>query len=353
MISSKDELFEVLEKISSIPITVIGDLILDRYIWGTVERISPEAPVPVVLVKRGEDRLGGAGNVVRNLCSIGAKVSVCGFIGDDEEGRVLLGLLDKEGVEKDGVMIDRARPTPLKTRVIAASQQVVRIDRENTAQAPALGLIEGIAAHLDAKLDTSKAIIVSDYGKGTISESLMRRLSEARQAGRLGLGKRPLVVDPHPANYDIYRCISVAKPNRKEAEKASGVKIVSQESAIEAAKVLLKRWDAEMMIITLGEGGLVIVSASDAQGIALETVARTVFDVSGAGDTVTAVFTAALAVGATPQLAGELANIAAGAVVSEVGTVAINLEKLKSEIERLDEQAGKSARREEKGRNGR
>jgi D-beta-D-heptose 7-phosphate kinase/D-beta-D-heptose 1-phosphate adenosyltransferase len=333
--STRQELFETLDKIRGLEVLVVGDVILDRYIWGSVERISPEAPVPVVLVKRVEDRLGGAGNVVRNLSALGAKVSLSGFIGDDDEGRVVLKLLESDGVEKDGVLIDRSRPTALKTRVIAATQQICRVDRENPGAPQVVGLREGIAAYIDANLEKSKVVIVSDYGKGVISDVLMTKLFEARQKGRLGLGVRPLVVDPKPPNYGLYRGISVATPNRKEAEVASGLKITNKEKAMEAARLLLKKWEAEMMMITLGEDGLMIVPSDTGDGIVLDTVAQNVFDVSGAGDTVIAIFSAALAAGATARVAGDLANIGAGVVVSEVGTVAVNPEKLRTEIERL------------------
>jgi D-beta-D-heptose 7-phosphate kinase/D-beta-D-heptose 1-phosphate adenosyltransferase len=334
VLCSKQELFETIEKLKGLPILVVGDIILDRYVWGSVARISPEAPVPVVDVKRMEDRLGGASNVVRNLCNLGAQVSVCGFIGDDDEGKIVLQLLEKDKVERDGVIIDRGRPTSLKTRVVAQKQQMLRIDRENCAPL-ALPLREGFAAVVDAHIDRAKAVIVSDYGKGAVSDSLFRKLHEAQKNKKLGLGSRPLVLDPHPANYGVYQSVTVAKPNRREAEIASGVTITNRESTVKAAEVLLKKWNCEMIVITLGEDGLAIISASGTPPIFLETVALEVFDVSGAGDTVTAVFAAALAAGASPAVAGDLANIAAGVVVSEVGTVAITLPKLKNEIERL------------------
>jgi D-beta-D-heptose 7-phosphate kinase/D-beta-D-heptose 1-phosphate adenosyltransferase len=333
-LSNSDELLGTLDRIASIPVLVVGDMMLDRYIWGRVDRISPEAPVPVVEVVRSEDRLGGAGNVVRNLCRIGAKVSVCGLIGDDDEGQQLLSLLAEIGAEKDGVLVDRSRPTTLKTRVIAQNQQMVRIDREKTSGESA-ALSEGVAGVLDAHIDANRAVIVSDYGKGAISEAVLRRLDEAWKLGRLGLASRPLFVDPHPRNYSAYRRMSVAKPNRKEAEIASGVSIKSVADAFHAADVLMKRWNAELMVITLGEDGMIVQQAGMADGIHLETTAVEVFDVSGAGDTVTALFSAALAVGATPAVAGTLANIAAGIVVSEVGTVAIDCERLRAEISRL------------------
>jgi D-beta-D-heptose 7-phosphate kinase/D-beta-D-heptose 1-phosphate adenosyltransferase len=331
--SNKKELLAVLEKIRGISVLVVGDLILDRYIWGSVDRISPEAPVPVVLVKRTEDRLGGAGNVCRNLRRLGVKVGICGFIGDDPEGQQVLALLEADGVARDGVIADRARPTCLKTRVIAQRQQVVRVDRE-VPPAAASALQEGFAAVVDAHLDASDAVILSDYAKGVVEPPLMRVLQAACKSGRLSLGKRPLVVDPRTTSYD-YGTVSIAKPNRKEAEAATGIKIVDRDTALQAARALLKKWNAGMMVITLGEDGLVIATAGSSEGIFRETVARQVFDVSGAGDTVTAVLTAAIAAGASPSVAGDLANIAAGIVVSEVGTVAVDPDKLRAEIEGL------------------
>ncbi len=332
MHSSKKELLAALDRINGVPILVVGDLILDRYLWGGVSRISPEAPVPIVEVRKIEDRLGGAGNTARNLRSIGAKVTMCGFIGDDDEGKIALSLLESDGVGKDGIIIDRERPTSLKTRVIGQHQQIVRIDREDTSPR-SLALKEGFAAVVDAHIEASRAVILSDYGKGAVFENLVDKLEEARLAGRISYKDRPLVVDPHPANYGIYQGMSVAKPNRKEAEIASGIRIKDKQSGIEAANVLLGLWKADMMLVTLGEDGLVITFADKRPAIHLETRARQVFDVSGAGDTVTAIFTAAIASGSSAQVAGELANIGAGIVVSEIGTAAVSLTKLKAEIE--------------------
>ena len=334
MKSTKKELFDVVEKIKSLRLLVVGDIILDRYIWGNCERISPEAPVPVVDVRKTEDRLGGAGNVVNNLRSLGAGVSLCGFIGDDDEGAVLMRILGEMDVQHDGVMLDRNRPTSVKTRVIAQSQQVVRIDRESrTATSPMLR--EALAAVVDSQISSCSALIVSDYAKGSVSEQVCRKLYEARQSGRIGLGSIPYVVDPHPDNFSLYHGISLAKPNRREAETGSGVKVHDRESALKAAIVLRDRWEAEMMMITLGEGGLVILPPETDTGLFLDTVARDVFDVSGAGDTVTALFTCALAVGASYSVAGDLANIGAGIVVSEVGTVPVDPDRLRADIERL------------------
>lgn len=336
LLHTATQLHEALEAIKGVPVLVVGDLILDRYIWGKVERISPEAPVPVVEVTRDEDRLGGAGNVVRNLTQLGAAVAVCGFVGDDDEGGTVLSLLGREGLSRDGILIDRGRPTILKTRVIAYSQQIVRIDREKKGHRE-LPLREGFAAVVEAHLEESKAVILSDYGKGTISKELCSRLTRCYESGALGLSTRPLIVDPHPQNYGIYPRMTMAKPNRKEAEAAVGFPITDNDAAFRAARLLKERWQSELMMVTLGEGGLAIVGPREEDATLLPTHAVEVFDVSGAGDTVTAVFTAAVAAGASPGLAGELANIAAGVVVSEVGTVAISKETLTDAIDKASQ----------------
>jgi len=334
LLSSKKALVETLAKIAQVNILVVGDLILDRYVWGGVDRISPEAPVPVVEVRRTEDRLGGAANTARNLRRIGAQVNLCGFIGDDDEGSAILGLLDRDGIIHEGVIADRTRPTTLKTRIIAQSQQIVRIDRESRV-VQAVAMREGFAAVVESQIESVQGIILSDYGKGTISEPLIRILDSATTNGKIGLRARPLIVDPHPANYGIYRTMSVVKPNRKEAEQATGIKIHNRDSAVEAARALLKKWSASLALITMGEDGLMLLAATDPDPIFLDTMAQEVFDVSGAGDTVTAVFAAALATGADKVVAGDLANLAAGIVVSEVGTVAVDPVRLRHEIDRL------------------
>ena len=334
-LGNKQELLDIIDRISGTPIQVIGDFVLDSYTWGKVERISPEAPVPVVEVVRMEDRLGGAGNVVRNLATIGAKPAACGVIGDDREGRSVLELLKEIGADASGIITDSSRPTVLKTRVIAHTQQIVRIDRERRAELNER-MTEQLVDAVASGLPTAKAVILSDYGKGVVTEPLLRSLDSAYKRGDLGLSSRPLFVDPHPRNYSLYKVMSVAKPNRKEAEAASGQKIESVEDAFRVAELLLEKWNSEIMVITLGEGGMVVRKKGSLEGLHLETAAQEVYDVSGAGDTVTAVYTAALAVGAGPVNAGVLANIAAGIVVSEIGTAAIKLDKLKESVSRWE-----------------
>lgn len=319
------ELLSIIEEIQGLHTCVIGDLVLDRYVWGKVERISPEAPVPVVHIQRTEDRLGCAGNAAVNLRKLNCDVTLCSIIGEDEEGRTLERILGTEGVSPDNIFIDQYYPSIVKTRVIAHSQQVVRIDRE-VIPTPSEERKNTFLGFINRCLQNPDVIIVSDYGKGTIFPELFDFLNTKKEKGEITC---PVIVDPHPANFKSYKNITLAKPNRSEAERASGIDIVDKASALKAAQLLRDEWQAEMMMVTLGEGGLVLVSDEHPAGLFLETIARSVYDVSGAGDTVTAVFAAALGKGAPVAVAGELANIAAGIVVSEVGTVPITVEKLK------------------------
>lgn len=330
--TNSTKLLSTLASIKGLPVLVIGDIILDRYVWGEVDRISPEAPVPVVEVKRVEDRLGGAANVVRNLVNLGASVSLVGTIGDDQDGRIVQQQLQHSHINQDGVLVIPNRRTALKTRVIAHSQQVVRIDHEDRTALEA-EYNESLRAHVNSVLKNSSAVIVADYGKGVFSSELSKLLSQAKQSGELSLTKRPYLIDPHPRNYALYNSVNIIKPNRKEAEKASGIDIVDTKSATKAAKILIKRWGADMILITLGEGGMLMLSSGISDALILETRAREVFDVSGAGDTVAAVFGAALGVGADYQTAGELANLAAGIVVAEIGTAAISSKQLEQQIQ--------------------
>jgi D-beta-D-heptose 7-phosphate kinase/D-beta-D-heptose 1-phosphate adenosyltransferase len=251
------------------------------------------------------------------------------------EGKLMLDLFAEAGADAAGVLVDPSRPTVLKTRVIAHTQQIVRIDREQRGEISD-SVSKALTEVVRGGIPQTKAVILSDYGKGTVTKQMLDTFSELYNRGDLGLSSRALFVDPHPANYENYRVMSVAKPNRKEAEAASGRKIKSVEDAFKVAELLLEKWNSEMMVITLGEGGMVLRRRGSADGLHLETAAQEVFDVSGAGDTVTAVFTAALAVGASPVNAGVLANIAAGIVVSEIGTAAIKLDKLREQVSKWE-----------------
>ena len=331
---SKQKLLEVINNFEGTPMLVAGDLIVDSYIFGEVNRISPEAPVVVVKSTEESRRLGGAGNVASNMACLGADVTLCGVIGDDNSGKALTELMEEKGIKTDSLIVDSSRQTTVKTRVIAHAQQVVRVDREDTHELSDKEC-KKINKAIESKIDSVKSIVISDYGKGFVTESLCNKLSVLHKDGALGLDRTPLIVDPKQRNFPLYSYASVITPNRLEAEFASGLEIVGRESAIPAGHLLLERWGCDMVLITLGEHGMVLVPKSElAQTVVeIDTVAQEVYDVSGAGDTVSAVFSLALAVGAGAKEAAILANLAAGVVVAEVGTAPILLEQLKHEVE--------------------
>ena len=317
-------------------IVVVGDLILDHYIWGNVNRISPEAPVVVVDTTEESKRPGGAGNVVNNLVELGAEVAVCGVVGADDNGKILVETLQGLGVNTSGIVIDEARPTSVKTRVIAHAQQVVRVDRE--LRSP---LSEGVRKRLIApfqeQLNNAEGVIFSDYAKGVVCKEQFDIINTSFDSGLMNAEKCPVLVDPKAPNFPMYSRASIIKPNRKEAEEASGLKISTRDDAIVAGRKLLSSWNCEFVLITLGEDGMVVVGNKSGKEtiVEVDTVAREVFDVSGAGDTVSAVFLLSLSAGATLLEAAQLANYAAGIVVAEVGTVAVKSSELRSAIQAL------------------
>jgi rfaE bifunctional protein kinase chain/domain len=331
MSPNKTEQLQLIDRMQNVSILVIGDLMLDHYIWGAAQRLSDEAPVPIVSVSKEEDRLGGAANDLRNLRGLGVQVAIAGVIGSDAEGQRIKSLISETQVQDSCLLVDGTRPTTVKTRVIARNQQVVRIDREDLH--PINSKFEQqLISYIDQHLEKYDALIVSEYGKGLYTEAFSEAIVGWRAAGRIGLATRPLILDPHPRNSDIYRYASVVKPNRAEAERALGRKIDSIDNAKDAARILAKKWGAELILLSLSEDGMVIVDASQAGGIHIKTRAVEVADVSGAGDTVTSVFAAALACGAQAQQAGELANLAASIVIAEVGTAAITKGKLQAAL---------------------
>ena len=306
---------EILSSFANFRIMVVGDLMLDRYIRGRAERISPEAPVPVVRVESEDFSPGGSANVAKNLRALGAEVTVVGVVGDDIEGRTLLGLLEEEGVDIGGVVVDPKRPTTVKTRVIAHHQHVVRVDREATE--PPTEEVEERLVELISRLKDVDGVVVSDYAKGVVTGELIGALSEVEV---------PVVVDPKEPNFGLYRKVRCVTPNRAEAERASGVRIGDIENLERAGRLLLGKWEAEMVLITRGEEGM---SLFEGNGVThIPTVAREVYDVSGAGDTVAAAFTLALSAGAEPKEAAYLANLAAGIVVGKLGTATASPEEI-------------------------
>jgi len=304
-------------------ILVVGDLMLDEFIWGKVSRISPEAPVPIVNVTGETCYPGGAANVARNLREFTPQVSIVGTAGEDAAGDRLLRLLAEAGIETGGVERDPDLPTIRKTRIIARNQQVVRVDRERKS-----GLAEPALARVVEQLERMApavdAIVVADYGKGFVIQPLADHLCRsARAHGKI------LTVDPHPHTSLDWSGVTAVKPNRLEAFLAAGMPpsepvtpVLADEALLEVARRLRRRWQAENLLITLGEHGMLLL-AGDAPPAHLPTHAKEVFDVSGAGDTAIAVLTLGLAAGATPAEAAELANCASGIAVGKLGTATV------------------------------
>jgi D-beta-D-heptose 7-phosphate kinase/D-beta-D-heptose 1-phosphate adenosyltransferase len=315
----------VLRRFPRVRVLVAGDLMLDQFVWGRVQRISPEAPVPVVQVTAESFRLGGAGNVVHNLRSLGGRAIACGTVGDDAHGRRLLEELSRIGADASGVMRTREYGTTCKTRIIAHQQQVVRLDREESGPADTRGAARA-RGYLLANLLRADVVVISDYGKGMINEGLLQALAAIRRRRPF-----PLIIDPKQLNFDHYRFASLVTPNRDEASRASGVEIVDEASLARAGAELLRRWEAEAVLVTRGEEGMSLFRAGAAPRH-FPTVARQVFDVTGAGDTVLATCALAVGAGASWETTALLANHAAGIVVGEVGTAAVTVPQLRADL---------------------
>jgi D-beta-D-heptose 7-phosphate kinase/D-beta-D-heptose 1-phosphate adenosyltransferase len=313
------------EKAASVRALVIGDLMLDEYLWGKAERISPEAPVQVVEVNREDLRLGGAGNVVHNLVALGCSVSVCSVIGADENGALLRRAFEAKGVDLEGLFEETERRTSKKTRVIAANQQIVRIDRETKSPIGADSQ-KGMLGYLAACSSRFDVIIVSDYLKGVLTPEVLAAV--CRTGRTLGI---PVVVDPKGNDYAKYRGATLLTPNRKEAEIASGVAITDLPSLEQAATGLLADLALDALLITRSEAGMSLFPAKDA-AVHIPTVAREVFDVTGAGDTVISVLSLGLACGLPLADAAWIANVAAGIAVGKLGTSTVSPQEIVAEV---------------------
>jgi rfaE bifunctional protein kinase chain/domain len=310
---------------------VIGDVMLDRFIWGSVSRISPEAPVPVIDVTREECYPGGAANVARNLTPFAARVSVMGRAGTDSEGDLLLRILAERDLNSDGVLRGTL-PTTVKTRVVARSQQVVRIDRET--RAPLTDAERGAALDfLRTHLDDIDAIILQDYGKGFVDQAFVDALAAMNTTRGI-----PVTVDPSPANPLVWKGATTIKPNRHEAFKDAGIpdSPIGLDPATDPviaalSAALFEKWDTRQLLITLSELGMVLVER-DRQPIHIPSRAREVFDVSGAGDTAIALYTLAIASGASPREAAEISNYASAVVVGKTGTATLTADELRGAL---------------------
>ena len=350
---------QTINKCSGKRILAIGDVILDHYIWGNVKRISPEAPVPVVEFLSEDFRLGGAANTIANIRSLGGQVDVVSVVGKDENGNKLRRMLEDIGANVDGLVEDQRRPTIIKTRIIARNQQVVRIDREIKDEADD-NLKQTMIRAIESFVPFADAIIFSDYDKGVVSRDLFKvTLGRAKEQGK------PVVIDPKMQNFWHYKGATIVTPNLKEASAAFGQEITDDDSLLKAGYTLLERLGLEALLITRGDQGMSLFEAAKPtshQPVAVATptedirlerrctpaqdknknipvvthipaAAREVFDVTGAGDTVVAVFTLALAAGAKMLDAAKIANCAAGIVVGEVGTASVTPEELISTLQ--------------------
>ena len=314
-----------IEKFKECRILVVGDLMIDEYVWGHVDRISPEAPVPVVTVRREEFTLGGAGNVINNLVAMGLQVRAAGMIGTDAHGKQLLSKLWNLRVNTDGIVETMERPTIQKTRIMAGSQHVLRIDRES-ATTPPPKIAAQVGDAVEAALEESDLMVISDYGKGLLSKSLLERIiSAARHKGIIS------IVDPKGLDYSNYSGATLITPNRQEASLATGVHIMDDGTLLNAGRKLRTRYDIQNVLITRGKDGMTLFSA-DGKRTDIPAETRQVYDVSGAGDTVVATMAAALAAGEDYVAAASAANTAAGIVVGKVGTATVSGAELRAAL---------------------
>lgn len=312
----------LIKKMQSLRLLVVGDVMLDEFIWGKVTRISPEAPVPVVHVHEESAYPGGAANVARNLADFGVAVTACGLIGRDAGGKRLTALLEKSRIKTSGLVVHPTNPTSVKTRVIARQQHIVRVDREEKTRLDAKSFAK-LAAFLQREIPKADAIVIEDYGKGLVTQELVNLIvALARKHKKL------LTVDPNPSNPLDWSGVTAVKPNRPEAYATAGIAFDENEKSLqEVARILQERWKVPYLLITLGEQGMILMEKNKAP-YHTPTRAREVFDVSGAGDTSISFFTLALAGGLSGVEASEIANHAAGIVVGKLGTATLNPDEL-------------------------
>jgi rfaE bifunctional protein kinase chain/domain len=325
---------ELLEAVKKTRLLVIGDLMLDQFVWGNVRRISPEAPVPVVEFERESFMPGGAANVARNLTALNVPTELFGLVGKDNSSGALKDLLTAQKVECEGVLTENARPTSIKIRIIAHQQQVVRVDRESTAPVDQKTR-RRLLSSIESRLQHADAVIVGDYGKGVITQPLLDELKSLCRPQGLWLS-----LDPKPVNNLDLTGLSLITPNRKEAFELAGIHDgmrgphpLEDRALMQVADGLLNRLQPALLLITLGDQGMLLCRRGE-KPFHIPTVAQEVFDVSGAGDTVIATFTMAIAAGASPVEAAIISNHAAGVVVGKIGTATLSGEELLASFKR-------------------
>ena len=326
-----DALLQALNRCANASILVVGDVMLDEYIDGTVERISPEAPVPVVRAGSSEFRLGGAANVARQIAALGATVHLIGVIGDDVAGETLCRLCGETGISTESLVVARDRRTTRKLRIVSQSQQLLRIDWEDRHQSSSS--VTDALLHNIARCNPADLVIVSDYAKGVVSESVVRELVRSRDPRR-----RTVVVDPKHRDFGRYRGVSILTPNLRELSEASGCVLEAEDTfaIATAARAQIRAGAFEGLVVTLGDRGILIVMA-DGFELLIPALKRAVYDVTGAGDTFVAVLTACLATGATMTAASRIANAAAGIAVGQIGAVAVSASQIEEALTGLSQ----------------
>jgi D-beta-D-heptose 7-phosphate kinase/D-beta-D-heptose 1-phosphate adenosyltransferase len=325
-----DKLTRLIPRFQKKNVLVLGDIMVDKFVWGKVSRISPEAPVPVVEVTRESQTFGGAGNVANNLVSLGGDAYIVGVVGNDIEAELLKSEFKGRGIHTDNIVVDQSRPTTIKTRIIASHQQVVRVDREIKGDF-AFDVEKKLIANIEEILPAVQAVIISDYGKGVINSSILKRaITIARKKGI------PVTVDPKIEHFQRYKRVSCITPNMAEAIAGMRYRDVkTEEEVYELGQKILKKLNSDSVLITRSEKGMTLFQPGN-KITHIPTRAKEVFDVTGAGDTVISTFTLALAAKASLAEAAEISNFAAGIVVAKLGTATVSPQELHSAVTEFD-----------------
>ena len=321
----KNRLKRVIAGFKSAKVLVVGDLMLDRFVWGNVERISPEAPVPVVKISSESAMMGGASNVANNIRALGAEALITGIIGDDIAGEEFLQMVKKQGMNEDGIILNKKRPTIVKTRIIAQHQQVVRTDKEFVSPINS-GEAKKILAYIKSNMREISAIVISDYGKGIVTRYLVKQIIKLNREFNY-----PIIVDPIPSHFTYYKNVTMITPNNHEAGESLKTEIKDERSLTRVGKNLLKLLQANSILITRGEKGMSLFD-KDCEVVNIPTVAKEVFDVTGAGDTVVGAIALSLGNKATIYESSYIANHAAGIVVGKLGTATVSIDELRRSI---------------------
>jgi D-beta-D-heptose 7-phosphate kinase/D-beta-D-heptose 1-phosphate adenosyltransferase len=328
-VNTRLALAELIDRLKNGRVLSVGDVLLDRYVYGEVERISPEAPIPILGIRRRSTMLGGTGNVVRNLASLGVKVILVGVVGNDDAGKEVTALLGELPTVTPRLLTDPSRPTSIKTRFLAGTQQLMRADEESTASLDA-ALRARLIETAEAAMKDVDVVVLSDYGKGVLRGGAAAALIQA--AAKL---KKPVIVDPKGRDFSLYRGASLITPNRQELAEATGMPVNDSQAIVAAAKSLIDGQGIAAVLATRSRDGMTLLSGQ-ASPVHLAAEAREVFDVAGAGDTVVATVAAGLAAGASLADAAALANAAAGIVVGKVGTAAVYPDELHAALHHQD-----------------